>query len=102
MKQTRLIMGMPITIEIVDEQATPKNIQEIFRYFIYIDTIFSTYKKESEISKINKKEITEEQYSADMKTILRLAKQTKKETDGYFDIVHNGYIDPSGIVKGWA
>jgi thiamine biosynthesis lipoprotein len=31
-----------------------------------------------------------------------LAEETKKQTRGYFDIVHNKKIDPSGIVKGWA
>jgi len=37
-----------------------------------------------------------------MKTILALSEQTKQETQGYFDIQHNGIADPSGIVKGWA
>ena len=37
-----------------------------------------------------------------MQTILALSAQTKEETDGYFDILHNGIYDPSGIVKGWA
>jgi thiamine biosynthesis lipoprotein len=37
-----------------------------------------------------------------MKEILRLAEVTKKETSGYFDIKKNNFIDPSGIVKGWA
>lgn len=37
-----------------------------------------------------------------MREILKLAGQTKDETDGYFDIFQNGKMDPSGIVKGWA
>jgi thiamine biosynthesis lipoprotein len=37
-----------------------------------------------------------------MRTIFALAEQTKQETNGYFDIQHNGQVDPSGIVKGWA
>src|SRR2546429_8833164 len=37
-----------------------------------------------------------------MKTIFALSEQTRQETQGYFDIRHNGVADPSGIVKGWA
>ncbi len=102
MKQTRLMMGMPITIEIVDAYATKENLQEIFSYFTYIDEKFSTYKLDSEISKINQSLLEKKHYSRDMKTIFRLSEQTKKETNGYFDIEHNGIIDPSGLVKGWA
>ncbi len=102
MKHTRLLMGMPITIEIVDETATVKDIEDIFSYFVLIDERFSTYKPESEISKINRREIQEKEYSQDMREIFLLSEQTKNETDGYFTIVHNGQIDPSGIVKGWS
>ena len=63
---------------------------------------FSTYKEDSEISRINRHELSIEQASADMRTIFTLAEQTKQATDGYFDIARNGIYDPSGIVKGWA
>lgn len=102
MKETRLIMGMPITINIVDITATQKDIDAVFEYFAYVDDKFSTYKETSEISKINNGALSQEQYSTDMKEIFFLAEQTKKDTNGYFDITHNGHIDPSGIVKGWA
>ncbi len=102
MKQTRLLMGMPITIEIVDSTVTAEDIEQVFAYFVSIDDRFSTYKATSEISKINRGELLPAQYSEEMKTILALAEQTKKETNGYFDIRHNNLYDPSGIVKGWA
>ena len=51
---------------------------------------------------INRHELALEDASADMQTIFALAEQTRQETYGYFDIRHNGMIDPSGIVKGWA
>jgi len=40
--------------------------------------------------------------SDDMNLIFELAEQTRRETNGYFDIHYHGKIDPSGIVKGWA
>ncbi len=102
MKQLQLLMGMPITVEIVDPDVTEADIENVFAYFRAVDATFSTYKEHSEISKINRGELCEEEYSADMKTILALSEQSRQETGGYFDIRHNGIIDPSGIVKGWA
>src|SRR6202171_2918286 len=102
MKQTRLLMGMPITIEVLDPTVTQEDLDKVFAYFVSVDDTFSTYKDTSEISKINRGELLPAQYSEDMKVILALSEQTKKETDGYFDIRRDGIYDPSGIVKGWA
>lgn len=102
MKATRLLMGMPITLEIVDPTATQDDLEDIFAYFVSVDNTFSLYKEHSEISQINRGELAPTQYSADMLTILALSEQTRAETQGYFDIRHNGVCDPSGIVKGWA
>ena len=95
-------MGMPITVEVVDPGVTEADIEKVFAYFRSVDDTFSTYKEHSEIAKINRGELGEEAYSDDMKTILAVSEQTRQETRGYFDIRHNGILDPSGIVKGWA
>jgi FAD:protein FMN transferase len=101
-KQTRILMGMPITLEVIDAEATADLFATVFDYFTYVDETFSLYKDTSEISRINRRELTLAQASADMRTIFRLAQQTKQATGGYFDIAHNGIYDPSGVVKGWA
>lgn len=102
MKDTRLLMGMPITVEVLDPSAAEATLEQVFDYFIAVDERFSTYKADSEISRINRGELNVEQYSDDMRTIMALGEQTRIETQGYFDIYHNGRYDPSGIVKGWA
>ncbi len=102
MKQLQLLMGMPITVEVVDSGVTEADIEKVFAYFRSVDDTFSTYKEHSEIAKINRGELGEEAYSDEMKTILAVGEQTRQETRGYFDIQHNGILDPSGIVKGWA
>ncbi len=104
MKQTRTdIMGMPIIIEINDVNATPGDFDAVFSYFQKVDARFSTYKKDSEIMKVNRQEINRENVSTEMKDIFTLAQETKEKTKGYFDIQNkDGFIDPSGIVKGWA
>jgi thiamine biosynthesis lipoprotein len=102
MKETRQVMGMPVTVEVCGD-AQRSSIEQAFEYFEYVDRTFSTYKKDSEISRINNGELSEEAYSDDMKEIFALAELTKSQTDDFFDIrTPDGSIDPSGIVKGWA
>jgi FAD:protein FMN transferase len=102
MIQTRILMGMPVTLEIVDAGVNEAAFNEIYAYFESVDERFSTYKEQSEISKINRREIALEDASEEMQNIFALAEQTRTETDGYFNIERNGQYDPSGIVKGWA
>lgn len=102
MKDTRILMGMPVTVEIVDAAATAHDLERVYGYFTYIDDKFSTYKADSEISQINRRELALEHASEDMRTVFALAELTRQETGGYFDIARNGFYDPSGLVKGWA
>ena len=102
MRETRLIMGMPITIEIVGD-ADGHVAESAFRHFFDVDARFSPYKPESELSAMNRGEIPSDAVSPQMKEILGLAVLTQHETRGYFDIRRpDGRVDPSGIVKGWA
>lgn len=102
MKETRIIMGMPIEIEVVGEGAEGA-LDAAFAYLVAVDERFSTYKEESEISRINRGELESEDASPEMQEVFAIAEKTKKETDGYFNIRRpDGSIDPSGVVKGWA
>lgn len=108
MKETRLIMGMPIEIEILLAQAgvgdtAREALEDAFAYFTSVDGRFSTYKEDSEISHINRGALAPQDASVPMREVFALAEKTKSETEGYFDIRNpSGHIDPSGIVKGWA
>lgn len=95
-------MGMPITIEVRGEGAAGA-MQAAFDYFKAVDERFSTYKETSEISKINRGELRENESSAEMREVFEIARRTLAESDGYFDIRRpDGSIDPSGVVKSWA
>ena len=100
MKQTKLLMGMPITVEVVAARAKD-DIAAVFAYFKSVDEKYSTYKVTSEISQINDG-LPKREWSREMTTVLDLCQQTKQLTNGYFDISHDGKLDPSGLVKGWA
>lgn len=99
-QQTQIIMGMPITIKLFDKNARAL-LKVCFDYFRQVDARYSTYKPDSEISRINNG-LPRTKWSPEMKKVLKLCDETKALTRGYFDIEHNGKFDPSGLVKGWA
>ncbi len=102
MRDTRLMMGMPITVDITEDD-DGELVESVFVYFDAIDRRFSTYKGDSEISAINAGTIAPDSYSGEMLEVLALAERTRGETRGFFDIrTPTGALDPSGIVKGWA
>lgn len=101
-KQTRLIMGMPIVLMTPDELVTDENIEEVFTFFTYVDKTYSPFIDSSIVSRISRGEIGEPEYPSELRDILVMAKKTKRQTSGYFDVWHEGNFDPSGIVKGWA
>ncbi len=103
MRVTRLLMGMPITVDVAGSGDDDATVEAAFAYFDAVDRRFSTYKDDSEISALNQGRLGEKDYSAEMREVLALAEQTRRETGGYFDIrTSAGTLDPSGIVKGWA
>lgn len=93
---------MPITVEIIDTKITPADFREVFALFKSLDAQFSPFKKTSEVSRLNSQDLSFEDVSEEMKEVLSLAEQTKKETQGFFDVFQGDYFNPSGIVKGWA
>jgi FAD:protein FMN transferase len=102
MRQTRIIMGMPITVDVAT--AAPAGlIDDAFAYFEAVDRRFSPYRDDSELSAINAGTLRAEQASTEMREVLALCDQTRRETAGFFDARRpDGTLDPSGIVKGWA
>jgi len=101
-RATRILMGMPITVDVLGSPDTGI-LDAVFAYFEDVDRRFSTYKPDSEIEAINRDDLSEPDYSDEMREVLALAEQTRRETHGFFDIRRkDGSLDPSGIVKGWA
>jgi FAD:protein FMN transferase len=101
-QEVRILMGMPITVAIVD--IPPRGLLDrVFAYFAEVDRRFSPFKPDSEVSTLDGARLGPDALSPEMREILALADCTRQETDGYFDIRRpGGRIDPSGIVKGWA
>lgn len=100
-KYTRMIMGMPVSVEIVGDRVPRRLFDMVFDWFEDVDRRYSPYKPDSEVSRMNAG-LPEDEWSDEMRAILALSTQTKALTDGYFDVYFQGHFDPSGIIKGWA
>lgn len=92
---------MAVTIEVPGLKKEPV-IKTAFARLRAIDKQFSPYKKNSELSKYNRGELTELTLSPEMKFILHACRRAEEKTDGYFSAWYGGDFDPNGYVKGWA
>ena len=103
MRETRNIMGMPISLTVLDAGVRRQDLEAVFEEFSAVDEQFSPFKSGSEISRFNRGEITEVEVTPRLREIFALCERTKRETGGYFDITRpDGTVDPCGMVKGWA
>ncbi len=101
MRQTKQIMGMPVIVILPGKDVDDHLFGIVFDFFRAVDEQFSPFKATSEVAAVNRSPDTHTLSKA-MQTIVELAEQTKQSTGGLFDVWHEGYFDPSGIVKGWA
>lgn len=75
---------------------------DVVRFLHDVDERFSTYRPDSEISRLSRGEITIGQCERQVVEILDRCAELEHETDGYFSAYATGSLDPSGLVKGWA
>jgi FAD:protein FMN transferase len=98
------IMGMPVTVDVRDEELDESVLERMFDSLRLADATFSTYKEDSEISRMNRGELAVAAAHPDVLEVLDRCEALRIETDGYFDMraATAEAIDPSGLVKGWA
>jgi FAD:protein FMN transferase len=98
------IMGTAIGLDLRDS-IDPAVVEAAFELLRDIDARFSTYRPDSEISRLGRGELTEAECSADVLDVLAMCEEVRVQTGGAFDIrAGRGSAgpDPSGLVKGWA
>lgn len=87
-------MGMPVRVE-GDVDAA-----RVFAWLRWVDATFSTYRADSEISRLDRGELAGPHPL--VREVLARCEALRRETGGYFDARAGGRLDPSGYVKGWA
>ncbi|MFC9909345.1 FAD:protein FMN transferase [Streptomyces sp. NPDC059862] len=67
-----------------------------------VDEVFSTYREDSQISRLARGEVTVEECDPDVALVLELGAEAERISEGWFSMSYEGRLDPTGIVKGWA
>ena len=101
LRRVEHIMGMPIMLDLRDEDADQAAVDEMFDWLRWADATFSTYEHDSEISRLGRGELALEEAHPDVRHVLPRCEELRGETRGYFDTRAAGGLDPSGLVKGW-
>jgi thiamine biosynthesis lipoprotein len=96
------VMGMGIVVDVRDARVDEEAVDGVFDWLRVVDETFSTYKPESEISRIERGELSPDDAHPDVGEVLGRCEQLREDTRGYFDSEAAGSLDPSGLVKGWA
>jgi thiamine biosynthesis lipoprotein len=105
------IMGMPISIHVrgprMDDADVAEAAEAVFAELREVDAALSTYREDSEISRLRRGELDLDACSADVREVAALCEEARRRTGGAFDANLPGAdgrvsFDPTGLVKGWA
>jgi thiamine biosynthesis lipoprotein len=110
-RQVEHVMGMPISVALRGRHGTTTAGHAAWREVIEelrkVDRVFSTYRQDSVISRLNRGEVTVEECAPEVADVLALGDDAEQQSDGAFSVTlpdSSGRLrlDPSGVVKGWA
>ncbi|MDX3852792.1 FAD:protein FMN transferase [Streptomyces sp. AK02-01A] len=98
------VMGTVFSFDIRDKPtpAIHHALAEAVRQLHRIDAVFSTYRPDSHISRLDRGDLRLGDCPPEVHEVLFLCAQATHDTDGWFSVIPAGTLDPSGLVKGWA
>lgn len=95
-------MGTVFSLDVRAPGCDLAAVEDAIRWLHWVDATFSTYKPDSQISRLSRGEIDLANCAPEVDEILTRCHALAAETDGYFSAYAGGILDPSGLVKGWA
>jgi thiamine biosynthesis lipoprotein len=104
-------MGMPVSLALrgdhADDPVGRGAWAEAMATLDDVDRVFSTYRRESYVSRLARGEIDVAGCPPEVAEVLAIAERARLESGGAFDVRRPGpdgrrVLDPSGVVKGWA
>ena len=100
--QVAHVMGLPVEIDLRDAGVPAGAAEAAFAELRWVDAVFSTYRDDSEISRLARGELRIADCCAEVDEVLTRCAELHDRTGGYFSVRPFGALDPSGLVKGWA
>src|SRR5947209_6334834 len=84
------VMGLPVSVHVRGPQARAQHVadavQRAFALLHEADARFSTYRPDSEVSRIDRGELTPADASPVLREVLALADRARQATGGLFDV----------------
>lgn len=97
------VVVIEATSTVLDEVTVSAAVDEVEQYFYQVDRDFSTYKEDSQVSRIRRGELEIGDATEYVQQVWALCEFSRALTLGAFDPwAAVGGFDPSGLVKGWA
>jgi thiamine biosynthesis lipoprotein len=99
-------MGTVFSVDIRDPGAWGDAISDVVAWLHRVDALFSTYRADSDISRLRRGELAAADADPLVAEVLGHCAVAQEETGGYFTAQWRGprdaAPDPTGLVKGWA
>ncbi|MGW8378169.1 FAD:protein FMN transferase [Streptomyces sp. ODS28] len=104
LRHTEPVMGTVFSFDIRDEPtpAIRRALAEAARLLHRVDAVFSTYRTDSAISRLGRGELPIALCPPEVEEVLSLCAHAARVSEGWFSITAGGFLDPSGLVKGWS
>jgi FAD:protein FMN transferase len=103
MRVVETVMGIPMSIDLRDDRDHTIALDDAFGELRNADAVFSPFRPDSELSRLNRGELTPETVGDDFRTVLETAERFSTVSGGTFTLRDaSGDWDLNGIVKGWA
>ncbi|MFR9805432.1 FAD:protein FMN transferase [Pseudonocardia sp. RS010] len=100
------VMGMPISLALRGRHTTDARARRAWTGALAVlreaDRVFSTYRPDSVISRLDRGELDERDCPDGIGEVLAIGEAARRDSGGAFDVRRAGRLDPSGVVKGWA
>ncbi|WP_433800762.1 FAD:protein FMN transferase [Actinomycetospora sp. CA-084318] len=100
------VMGMPISLALRGRHSAGPAADAAWAAVLAslreADRVFSTYRADSVVRRIDRGELALDDAPADVHEVLAIAARAERATDGAFSVWRGGSFDPNGVVKGWA
>jgi thiamine biosynthesis lipoprotein len=101
-KHVEHCMGTVFSFDIRDAGTWTAAVAETVAWLRRVDAIFSTYRRDSDISRMQRDELRLADADPTVAEVLALCAEVETATRGYFTARRGRFLDPTGLVKGWA
>ena len=97
-------MGTVFSIDVRGQGDWGEALGDVVAWLHRVDAVFSTYRSDSDVSRISRGELAVDDADPDVALVLDLCQLVEEETGGAFTVHWNPAVDPdpTGLVKGWA